>query len=168
MKQASNFTNETNHPKQEEAGADVNAPGEHLPVVKALRRIHERPAEDDDSAVQLDTDILELLLRHGADPNQMYRGHNGFFQAVEDGNPDILRLLLSRCPGGAGVDLAARDDAGMTVLEVAASRGWLEGRAILLQGRGSPGADGNGQGAAVTAAKIAAANANANANGGAR
>ena len=98
--------------------------------MKALRRLH-----------GADTEIVELLLRHGADPNRMYRGHNGFFQAVENGDPAILRLLLARC----GVDLDARDDAGMTVVEVAASRGWQEGRAILLQGgksasKGTPAA----------------------------
>ena len=102
----------------------MNAPGEHLPIVKALRRLH-----------GADTEIIELLLRHGADPNRMYRGHNGYFQAVENGDPAILRLLLTHSP----VDLEARDDANMTVDEVAASRGWQEGRAILLQGaKGGP------------------------------
>lgn len=109
--------------QQEEAGADVNAPGEHLPIVKALRRLHDHPD---------DTAILELLLRHGADPNKMHRGHNGFFQAVENGSPELLELVMSRSL--VPIDLTARDDAGMTVLEVAASRGWHEGRTILLQG----------------------------------
>ncbi len=83
---------------------------------------------------------MELLLRHGADPNKMHRGHNAFFQAVENGSPEMLRLLMGGT--GAAPDLEARDDAGMTLLEVAASRGWQEGRAILLAG-----GDGGGAGA---------------------
>ncbi|KAI1385138.1 ankyrin repeat-containing domain protein [Hypoxylon trugodes] len=104
----------------EEAGADVNAPGEHLPIVKALRRVH-----------GADTEIIELLLKHGADPNKIYRGHNAFIQAIENGDPEILRLLIDK----AGVDLNVRDDSGMTITEIAAHRGWEEGRQILLSGR---------------------------------
>ncbi|RYP04455.1 hypothetical protein DL764_004466 [Monosporascus ibericus] len=101
----------------EEAGADPNSPGEHLPIVKALRRIH-----------GADTEVVELLLRHGADPNKMYRGHNGYFQAIENGDADVLGLLARSFPP----NLDARDDAGTTLLQVASSRGWEEGRQILL------------------------------------
>ncbi|KAI1411626.1 ankyrin repeat-containing domain protein [Hypoxylon sp. FL1857] len=101
----------------EEAGADVNAPGEHLPIVKALRRLH-----------GADTEIVELLLKHGADPNKIYRGHNAYIQAIENGDPNILRVLIDR----AGVDFNAKDDSGMTIIEIAAHRGWEEGRQILL------------------------------------
>ncbi|KAI1656011.1 ankyrin repeat-containing domain protein [Daldinia decipiens] len=104
----------------EEAGADVNAPGEHLPIVKALRRVH-----------GADTDIIELLLKHGADPNKIYRGHNAYIQAIENGDADILKLLINK----SGVDLNARDDSGMTITEIADHRGWEEGRQILLSGR---------------------------------
>ncbi|KAI2622777.1 ankyrin repeat-containing domain protein [Hypomontagnella submonticulosa] len=104
----------------EEANADVNAPGEHLPIVKALRRVH-----------GADTEIIELLLKHGADPNKIYRGHNAFIQAIENGDATILKLLIDR----AGVDLNAKDDSGMTITEIAAHRGWEEGRQILLNGR---------------------------------
>ncbi|RYP69418.1 hypothetical protein DL769_005272 [Monosporascus sp. CRB-8-3] len=108
----------------EEAGADVNSPGEHLPIVKALRRMH-----------GADTEVVELLLRHGADPNKMYRGHSGYFQAIENGDSDVLSLLARSFPP----DLDARDDAGMTLLEVASSRGWHEGRQILLAAGASAG-----------------------------
>ncbi|KAF3066356.1 Ankyrin-1 [Daldinia childiae] len=104
----------------EEAGADVNAPGEHLPIVKALRRLH-----------GADTEVIELLLNHGADPNKIYRGHNAYIQAIENGDADILKLLINK----AGVDLNARDDSGMTITEIADHRGWEEGRQILLGGR---------------------------------
>ncbi|XMA07239.1 hypothetical protein WAI453_000030 [Rhynchosporium graminicola] len=84
-----------------EAGGDVNSPGEHLPVVKSLRTYRGN-----------DTEILELLLEHGADPNMMYRGWNGIMQAVENGNADVLRLLARK----AGVDLEVRDEMGRRLL----------------------------------------------------
>ncbi|KAL2071893.1 hypothetical protein VTL71DRAFT_13128 [Oculimacula yallundae] len=102
-----------------EAGADVNSPGEHLPVVKSLRTYRGN-----------DTEILELLLEHGADPNMMYRGWNGIMQAVENGEADVLRLLARK----AGVDLEVRDEMGRTVVEMAASRGWDEAVQILIEG----------------------------------
>ncbi|CZT52761.1 uncharacterized protein RSE6_14127 [Rhynchosporium secalis] len=84
-----------------EAGGDVNSPGEHLPVVKSLRTYRGN-----------DTEILELLLEHGADPNMMYRGWNGIMQALENGNADVLRLLARK----AGVDLEVRDEMGRRLL----------------------------------------------------
>ncbi|KAI3553469.1 hypothetical protein CABS01_12057 [Colletotrichum abscissum] len=101
----------------EEGGADINAPGEHLPIVKAVRRCRGD-----------DTDILELLLRHGADVNKIYRGWNAIFQAVENGDAKVLKLLV----GAGGVDLDAKDDAGRTVMEIAAGRGWEESVGIIL------------------------------------
>ncbi|KAL7624786.1 hypothetical protein AAE478_006358 [Parahypoxylon ruwenzoriense] len=105
---------------QEEAGADVNSPGEHLPIVKALRRAH-----------GADTEIIELLLRHGADPNKIYRGHNAFIQAIENGDANVLSVLIDRC----GVDLNAKDDSGMSITEIAEHREWEEGCRILLAGK---------------------------------
>lgn len=102
-----------------DGGADVNAPGEHLPVVKALRRFHGE-----------DTEMLELLLEHGADPNKLYRGWNGIMQAVENGDADVLRLLSEK----AGVDLEIKDEMGRNVVEMAGSRGWDEAVQILTQG----------------------------------
>lgn len=103
-----------------DGGADVNAPGEHLPIVKALRRYHGEG----------DTEIMEMLLDHGADPNKMYRGWNGMFQAVENGDAEILRFLGRK----AGVDLEAKDEMGRTAVEMAASRGWDEAVQILMEG----------------------------------
>ncbi|KAM5358601.1 hypothetical protein ACJZ2D_015146 [Fusarium nematophilum] len=101
----------------EEGGADINAPGEHLPVVKALRRYRG------------DTEILEFLLVHGADPNKVYRGWNGVMQAVENGDEQILRLLGEK----SGFDLDVKDELGRTVTEIAASRGWDEAVDVLLE-----------------------------------
>ncbi|EHK49341.1 hypothetical protein TRIATDRAFT_290084 [Trichoderma atroviride IMI 206040] len=77
--------------------ADLNAPGEHLPIVKAVRRCRGD-----------DTEILEMLLEKGADPNKIYRGWNAFMQAVENGDMRILKLLSSKF----SVDLEAKDDQG--------------------------------------------------------
>jgi len=102
-----------------EGGANVNSPGEHLPVVKALRRYHGE-----------DTEILEMVLDQGADPNKIYRGWNGYMQAVENGDLDVLKLLSRK----AGVDLVAKDELGRTVVEIAASRGWDEAVQVLQDG----------------------------------
>ncbi|RWA07289.1 hypothetical protein EKO27_g7817 [Xylaria grammica] len=104
----------------DEAGADPNSPGEHLPIVKALRR-YEPP----------DTEIIEMLLRKGADPNKVYRGHSAIIQAVEMGDAHILRLLIEKW----GVDLDAIDDTGRTPIEIAEMRGWEEGKDILIRGK---------------------------------
>ena len=103
-----------------EAGADVNSPGEHLPVVKALRRFHGE-----------DTEMLELLLDHGADPNLVYRGWNGMMQAVENGDEDVLRLIVKRHI----VDLQVKDELGRNVVKIAESRGWSEAVNIIMDGR---------------------------------
>ncbi|OLN93068.1 Ankyrin-3-like protein 5 [Colletotrichum chlorophyti] len=100
-----------------EGGADVNAPGEHLPIVKAVRRCRGD-----------DTEIIEMLLRKGADVNKMYRGWNAIMQAVENGDAKVLKLLVE----AGGVDLDAKDEAGRTVMEIAAGRGWEESVGIIL------------------------------------
>ena len=101
-----------------EGGADINAPGEHLPIVKAVRRYHGE-----------DSELIEMLLEHGADPNKIYRGWNAIMQAVENGDVEVLRLLCAN-----GVDSDAKDDGGRSAIEIAASRGWDEGVAVLEEG----------------------------------
>ncbi|KAJ4153050.1 hypothetical protein LMH87_009558 [Akanthomyces muscarius] len=100
-----------------EGGADVNAPGEHLPLVKALRRCHTEH-----------TEIIDMLLEKGADPNKMYRGWNGIMQALENGDLDMLKKLATK----TGVDIEVRDELGRTVTEIALSRRWEEAVNILL------------------------------------
>ncbi|KAH0494639.1 hypothetical protein TgHK011_001254 [Trichoderma gracile] len=102
-----------------DGGADLNAPGEHLPIVKAVRRCRGD-----------DTEILEMLLDKGADPNKVYRGWNAFMQAVENGDMRILKLLSSKF----SVDLEVKDDQGRSVIDIASSRGWEEAVNILLEG----------------------------------
>lgn len=102
----------------DEANADPNAPGEHLPLVKALRRL-----------LPGDTEVLIMLLTRGADINKMHRGWNAILQAVENGDADILRLIIEK---GGSVDLQAIDETGRPVVEIVSERGWEEGLALLF------------------------------------
>ncbi|KAG6038085.1 hypothetical protein E4U41_004572 [Claviceps citrina] len=100
-----------------EGRADVNAPGEHLPIVKALRR-----------CATEHTDMIDLLLDKGADPNKVYRGWNGIMQAIENGDIDMLKKLAQK----SGVDMEVKDELGRTVTEIAISRRWEEAVDVLL------------------------------------
>ncbi|KAJ4317058.1 hypothetical protein N0V94_005133 [Neodidymelliopsis sp. IMI 364377] len=105
------------------ANADVNAPGEHLPIVKALRRYHG------------DAEILTMLLSRGADINKMHRGWNAILQAVENGDAKILKLLIDM---GGSVDLQAIDESGRPVIDIVTERGWEEGLALLFPNATTP------------------------------
>ncbi|KAE8871697.1 hypothetical protein PTNB73_03156 [Pyrenophora teres f. teres] len=85
------------------ANADPNAPGEHLPIVKALRRYSG------------DTEIIQMLLTRGADINKMHRGWNAILQAVENGDAEILKLLIDM---GGEADLQAVDENGRAVVDI--------------------------------------------------
>ncbi|KEF62570.1 uncharacterized protein A1O9_00543 [Exophiala aquamarina CBS 119918] len=103
----------------DEAGADINAPGEHLPIVKAIRRYRGG-----------DLDIMEMLLDRGVDINKMYRGWNSVLQAVESGNARILHLLNEK---GGGINLQVKDeDSGKTAEQIMAEAGWEEAYHSLL------------------------------------
>ncbi|KAK5094638.1 hypothetical protein LTS08_008494 [Lithohypha guttulata] len=107
----------------DEAGADVNSPGEHLPLIKAIRRCTDSN----------DTEIIELLLERGADINLVYRGWNAIMQAVEKGDKKLIRLLIEK---GNGIDLQTLDsDSGQTVYEIISERGWSEGIELLMEHR---------------------------------
>ena len=105
------------------SGADVNAPGEHLPLVKSLRRYHG------------DAEILTMLLSRGADINKMHRGWNAILQAVENGDAKILKLLIDM---GGSVDLQAIDETGKPVIDIVSERGWEEGLALLFPNASTP------------------------------
>ena len=106
----------------DEAGADVNSPGEHLPIVKAIRRHRGH-----------ETEVIEMLLVRGADINLMYRGWNAVMQAVENADADVLRILVAK---GNPVDLSARDDAGRSIMDIITSRGFEEATSILTGANG--------------------------------
>jgi ankyrin repeat protein len=99
------------------ANADINAPGEHLPIVKSLRRYHG------------DAEILTMLLSRGADINKMHRGWNGVLQAFENGDAQILKMMIDM---GGSVDLQAIDESGRPVIDIVTERGWEEGLALLF------------------------------------
>jgi ankyrin repeat protein len=101
-----------------EANADPNLPGEHLPIIKAIRRCPRN-----------DTESIEMLLDRGADINKMYRGWNAILQAVESGNIKILKVLLEK---GNALDLEVVDDDGKTIREVVVERGWAEAIPLLF------------------------------------
>ncbi|EPS33532.1 hypothetical protein PDE_08494 [Penicillium oxalicum 114-2] len=103
-----------------EAGADPNAPGEHLPLVKAIRR---RKGDD--------FSMIKLLIDKGANPNLCYRDWNAIMQAIENRDLPLLEILVGR---GGPVDFTQRDETGQTVLEMAESSGWPEGTELLLKG----------------------------------
>ena len=102
----------------DEAGADPNAPGEHLPIIKAIRRYENN-----------DTEVIEMLLDRGADINKMYRGWNAVLQAVENGDAKILRLLLEK---GGGANLEVTDESGKPIIDIVTERGWDEAVTLLL------------------------------------
>jgi ankyrin repeat protein len=99
------------------ANADPNAPGEHLPMVKALRKYNG------------DTEIIQMLLTRGADINKMHRGWNPVLQAVENGDASVLKLLIEM---GGPVDLQAVNEEGRPVVDIVTERGWEEGLALLF------------------------------------
>lgn len=101
-----------------DGGANVNAPGEHLPIVKALRR-----------CATEETEIIDMLLDKGADPNKLYRGWNGIMQGLENGDAAMLKKLCEK----GGVDLEVKDELGHTVTEIAVSRRWEEAVSIMLE-----------------------------------
>ncbi|KAF9697375.1 hypothetical protein EKO04_004633 [Ascochyta lentis] len=108
----------------DEANADPNAPGEHLPLVKALR-----------SYDGIDTEVIQMLLSRGADINRMHRGWNAVLQAVENSDVQVLGLLVSL---GGPVDLQAVDETGRPVIDIVGDRDWEEGLALLFPKSASP------------------------------
>lgn len=100
----------------DEAGADPNLPGEHLPIIKAIRRHR----EDDMSYVK-------HLLMKGADINLMYRGWNAVLQALDKGDAEVLKLLAEL----GTPDLNAKDEDGNSVVEIMEQRGMEEEQQIL-------------------------------------
>lgn len=107
----------------DEAGADPNSPGEHLPIIKAIRRHREN-----------DMSYIKHLLNRGADINLMYRGWNAVLQALDKGDTQILQLLADL----GTPDLNAKDEDGNSVLDIMQERGMKEEERILLGGSSSP------------------------------
>ena len=103
----------------DEAGAEINTAGKHLPIVKALRRC--RGSNN--------TERIDMLLVRGADTNLVYQGWNAVIQAIERGDSKILKLMIEK---GNKIDLKAKDDSGTAVIDFNRGRGWEEVTAMLL------------------------------------
>jgi len=101
----------------DEAGADPNSPGEHLPIIKAIRRHRED-----------DLSYIKHLLSKGADINLMYRGWNAVLQALDKSDMKTLALMTEL----ATPDLNVKDEDGRTVLEIMRERGMNEEERILI------------------------------------
>lgn len=101
----------------DEAGADPNSPGEHLPIIKAIRRHREN-----------DMSYIKHLLAKGADINLLYRGWNAVLVALDKGDLQTLKLLAQM----GTPDLSARNEDGQTVLELMQDRGMKEEERILV------------------------------------
>jgi len=110
-------------------GADPNAVGEHLPLVKALRRTGGG-----------DISTVRMLVSKGADVNKVYRGWNAVMQAVENGDVEMLKVVA-----GQGVDLDVVGEGGRTPLGMTMAVGWDEGVRILEENALPKGRDENGK-----------------------
>ncbi|KAF2995039.1 hypothetical protein E8E13_000688 [Curvularia kusanoi] len=108
----------------DEAHANPNMPGEHLPLVKALRSYDGH-----------DMEVIQMLLSRGANINCMHRGWNAVLQAVENSDATILELLISL---GGPVDLQVMDEDGRPVIDIVGDRDWEEGLALLFPKSSSP------------------------------
>lgn len=111
----------------DEAGADPNRPGEHLPIIKAIRRHRED-----------DLSYIKHLLAKGADINLTYRGWNAVLQALDKGDNQTLRLLADL----GSPDLSVQDEDGNSIMDIMEQRGMQEEKQILLVGRGAGSAKG--------------------------
>jgi ankyrin repeat protein len=75
-------------------------------------------------------DIVELLLKHGADPNiREQGGYTPLHAAAQNGDDTMIRTLLY-----GGADLLARSDDGKTPLELAREAGHIEAVKLLEEG----------------------------------
>lgn len=58
----------------------------------------------------------------------MYRGWNAVLQAVENGDANVLRILVEK---GNGVNLEQTDENGQTIMDIINGHGWDEAVQIL-------------------------------------
>jgi ankyrin repeat protein len=98
-------------------GADVNAPGETLPIIMAARFA--------------DTARLKMVLDAGADVNKQFLGKSALMEACERNHKNSVTLLLER-----KADVNAVDDRGSTAMDIAANKGNDEIVMMLLDAMG--------------------------------
>jgi ankyrin repeat protein len=98
-------------------GADVNAPGETLPVIMAARFA--------------DTARLKMVLDAGVDVNKQYEGRSALIEACEKNHKNSVALLLEK-----KADVNAVDGRGSTAMDIAANKGNDEIVMMLLDAMG--------------------------------
>lgn len=75
-------------------------------------------------------DIVELLLKHGADPNiREQGGYTPLHAAAQNGDEDMIRTLIY-----GGADLLLKSDDGKTPLDLAVEAGHTEAARLLEEG----------------------------------
>ena len=102
------------------AGAPVNSPSRNglaaAPIQSAAAAGHAR--------------IVDMLLKHGADPNVREQGgYTPLHAAAQNGDKDMIRTLLY---GGADLDIRSND--GKIPLDLALEAGHVEAAKILQEG----------------------------------
>lgn len=120
-----------------------SAPNLHV-LVKQAQLVKEMPKPDEDAlwraASRGDVATVRQLLARGGAQHLEYRcvrygGSTAFHQACRNGHSEVAKLL-----SGAGADLEARNDAGLTPLAAAATMGHkaLVAELLLLGGAQTP------------------------------
>jgi ankyrin repeat protein len=102
------------------AGAPVNSPSENKHKAMPL---HSAVAGGQEN-------IVEWLLKYGADPNAREQGgYAPLHAAAQNGNTEIIRTLIY-----GGADLTLRNDHGKTPLDIALERGHTAAAKLLQEG----------------------------------
>jgi ankyrin repeat protein len=98
-------------------GANVNAPGETLPIIMAARFA--------------DTERLKMVLDAGADVDKQYERRSALMEACDRNHKDSVMLLLER-----KADVNAINERGSTAMDIAANKGHDEIVMMLLDAMG--------------------------------
>lgn len=94
-------------------------------------------------------DVVELLIKSGADMNAKYKGKTVARHMIDTGNKDMAELLIN-----SGADINAKGDAGETALMIVASKGNKDIAEMLIKAGADVNAKNNGDGTALSWAII--------------
>lgn len=94
-------------------------------------------------------DIVELLIKSGADMNAKYKGKTVARHMIDTGNKDMAELLIN-----SGADINAKGETGETALMIAAYKGNKDIVEMLIKAGADVNAKNNGDGTALSWAII--------------